>query len=363
MAALGQLAGGIAHDFNNLLTVIIGSADMVAQQLEPDSPARADVEQIYQAASSAASLAKSLLSFSRKRIVVSALDVNETVTQLGKILRRVIGETIQLVVHTTPHDVYVEADRSQIEQVIVNMAVNARDAMPAGGTLTIETGVVDQAGRAFVTVVVSDTGTGMPPDVQARAFEPFFTTKAPGKGTGLGLSTVHEIVRLAHGSISVRSAPNRGTTFTVSLPRIDPPSVIVSVSAASQPTSDGVEPATILLVEDDDGIRSLGARVLRKRGHLVLTARHAEEAIAVADGAANIDLLFTDVVLPGADGKALAQRLRRRHPNLKVLFTSGYGDHSPIVRDLELTGAEYLQKPYASESLAAKIGQVLSPTT
>ncbi len=369
MEAIGQLAGGVAHDFNNMLTVIIGCTELVLQQLESDSPARADLDQIHQTATSASSLVRQLLIFGRKSIVrPTVLDLNQIVINVTKMLRRLIGENIELIVRPAAGDARVEADGGQIEQVIMNLAINARDAMPTGGVLTIEirATIADEPlarthgvplGNRFVTIVISDTGIGITSDVQARIFEPFFTTKGPSKGTGLGLATVHEIVRRAGGIISVQSAPGHGTSFTIHLPRADAP-VEAPREPARQPELTVVDGATILFVEDDDGIRSLTTRLLRRRGYTVLTAGHAEEAIAIADRGGRIDLLFTDVVLPDLDGRILAERLQRDRPNLKVLYTSGYNDQSMLLNDLE--DAPYLQKPYTPASLALGVGQALS---
>jgi two-component system, cell cycle sensor histidine kinase and response regulator CckA len=369
MEAIGQLAGGVAHDFNNMLTVIIGCTELVLQQLEPDNPARADLDQIYQTATGASSLVRQLLIFGRKSTVrPTVLDVNEIVPQVSTMLRRLIGENIELIVRPAAGDARIEADGGQIEQVIMNLAINARDAMPTGGTLTIEIAstTADETfarthhvsiGARFITMVVGDTGIGMTTDVQARIFEPFFTTKGPTKGTGLGLATVHEIVRRAGGIIAVRSAPGRGASFTIHWPRVDAP-VERGHEPPVHPEPTVVQGATILFVEDDDGIRSLSARLLRRRGYIVMTARHAVEAIAIADRAGRIDLLFTDVVLPGVDGRTLAERLQRERPSLKVLYTSGYGEHSTLLNDLD--PAAYLQKPYTPASLVMGVGQALS---
>ena len=370
MEAIGRLAGGIAHDFNNLLTAILGYAELVTRRLDPDSPAREDLEEIQRAASSAESLTRQLLIFSRKGVVQPAvLDLNEVVGRLDRMLRRVVGEDIAFIVRRGRDVGHINADGGQIEQVIMNLIVNARDAMPSGGTLTLETAAV-QLDDAFVRahpgstagthvkLTVEDTGAGMTPDVQAQIFTPFFTTKGPTKGTGLGLATVHGIVQQAGGYIYVESAPGSGTTFAIFLPRVAARADVAGASADAGAVQGAA--GTILLVDDDDSIRAMGTRALREYGHTVLPARHGAEALKVAerhDG--TIDLLFTDIVMPGLDGRALAQRLQRSRGDLKVLYTTGHTDDLEALREVQAAGADFLAKPYTPESLARKVRGVL----
>jgi PAS domain S-box-containing protein len=370
MEAIGRLAGGVAHDFNNILTVIMGCAELAEQQLEAGHGVRSDLAEIRRAAGSAAALTRQLLIFSRKSIAQPAvIDLTEAVKGLNKMLRRLVGEDVDCVVRLSPGPALVTADATQIEQVIMNLVVNARDAMPGGGTLTIATSVikVDEAFAArhqlatageYVRLAVSDTGVGMAPDVQARVFEPFFTTKGSGKGTGLGLPTVHEIARHGGGCVTVESAPGLGATFTVYLPRTA--AAASSASVVIHPAAAPARPATILFVEDDDAIRAIGARALRQSGYTVLTARHAADAIAVAGlPGFEVDLLLTDVVMPGLNGRQLAERLRRKHPGLPVLYTSGYTDDLHVLQELQRE-ADFIQKPYAPDTLAREVARVLA---
>jgi signal transduction histidine kinase len=369
MEALGRLAGGVAHDFNNLLTVVIGFAEVAIAQLDQSSPVRGDVEEIRRAANSAASLTRQLLIFSRKSVVrPTVLDVDEIVTRLDKMLQRLVGEDIELIVQAGGDAGHVRADASEIEQVIMNLVVNARDAMPTGGTLTIQTGTAtldEQSVRAqrlvapgeYATLTITDTGTGMTPEVQAQVFHPFFTTKGPTQGTGLGLATVHGIVQRAGGCIHVESAPECGSTFTIYLPRVTG-SIEATPAIAPVPTAPPAS-GTILFVEDDQTIRILGARTLRQHGYTVLTARHAKEAIALAlqhPGA--IDLLLTDIVMPGLNGRALADHLRRERPALKVVFTSGYSEEA-VMQGVSADAAVFVEKPYTPELLLREVGKVL----
>ena len=372
MEAIGSLAGGVAHDFNNLLTVLMGFADLAIHHLDDDSPVKADVEEIRRAAGSAVSLTRQLLIFSRQSVVrPRVLDLNGIAKGLDKMLRRLVGEDIEFIVRPGRDGGFVRADPGLIEQVIMNLVVNARDAMPAGGKLTVQTGTatlesqfarahqIENAGE-FVTLTVTDTGTGMTPEVQAQIFQPFFTTKGPTSGTGLGLATVQRVAQQAGGGIVVESAPGHGTTFTVYLPRVE-------LAIKTDPATDTAAPVfrasgTILFVEDEQSIRTVGARGLRERGYTVLTARHSEDALAVADEClASIDLLVTDIVMPGLiNGRALAKLLRRSRPGLGVLFTSGYLDDSRGFQDLQADNAGLLPKPYTLGSLAFEVAQALS---
>ena len=368
MEAIGRLAGGIAHDFNNLLTVILGYTSLVARRLDADNPMREDLEEIHRAARSAESLTSQLLIFSRKSVVnPTVLDFNEIVRRLHKMLSRVVGKDIEFIVRTRGDGALVLADGGQMEQVVMNLVVNARDAMPTGGTLTVETDLVsiDESfahthpgctAGSYVRLTVTDTGSGMTKDTLERIFTPFFTTKGPTKGTGLGLATVHGIVQQAGGYISVESEPGRGAVFAIYLPLTK----AVSQSVATIDTVDSYEAAgTILLVEDDESIRTLGARTLRQLGYSVLAARHATEALTLAERhGGNIDLLFTDLVMPGLNGRGLAERLTQSRTNLKVLYTSGFVGDEIRVHDVEAAG-DFMQKPYTPESLARAVREIL----
>ena len=367
LEAVGSLAGGIAHDFNNLLTAILGYADLAINALDPANPVRADIEEIQRAGHSAEALTRQLLIFSRKGIVQPVvLSLNGIVTRLEKILRRVVGEDVEFRVRLGPSLGSVKADAGQLEQVVMNLVVNARDAMPSGGTLTLDTDCVqvDEAfaashGRsavgAFDRLRVIDTGCGMTPEVQAQIFNPFFTTKGPEKGTGLGLATVHGIVHQAGGYVVVTSATGQGSTFAIYLPRIAEQADAIRAGPAAIPA--GVE--TILFVEDDESIRTLGVRILRQGGYTVLPARHAAEALTLAVAHGRIDLLATDLVMPGVNGRVLAERLRQSRGDLKVLYTSGYTNDSVTLHDIQTSGLDFLQKPYTPEALVSAVRAVL----
>ena len=369
MEAMGSLAGGIAHDFNNLLTVINGMAELVIEELEPASRARADVEEIRLAGQSATLLTRQLLTFSRKGIVQEAVvDVNHTVTRLDTILQRTLGDDVEFILRQRPDLWCIRGDPGHIEQVLMNLVINARDAMPDGGMLTVETDqaqldesfVATHAGAVageFVRLSVTDTGCGMTPEVRARIFEPFFTTKGLIKGTGLGLSTVLGIVQQAAGFIAVATKPGAGSTFSVYWPRSADDRAPVTASAAL-PISNGTE--TILLVEDDHRVRALNARGLRQRGYTLLLARHAADAMRVAaQYGGPIDLLLTDLVMPGANGHALAELLSQSIRNLKVLYTSGYTDSVAVLSAVRASSAHFIQKPYSPDALARKVRGVL----
>ena len=367
MEAIGRLAGGIAHDFNNLLTVIVGYSELITAELPPDSRLCADVGEIQRAASSAESLTRQLLIFSRKDVVQpKVIDLNEIVDRIDRMLRRIVGEDIGFVVRLARDLGHIKADPGQIEQVIMNLVVNARDAMPSGGTITVETAAVEiddafvrahqgSTTGAFARLTVADTGHGMTPEVQAQIFTPFFTTKGPSTGTGLGLATVHGIVQQAGGWIAVESAVGEGTRFVIYFPRLAP---AAAGRASVQRASPGAAAAsgTILFVEDDASIRVLGTRALRQQGFTVLAARHALEALKLAaDQARRIDLLLTDIVMPGMSGRELAARLQQSRPDLKVLYTSGYTDDVAALRDIQTNGPGFIQKPYSPESLARQV--------
>jgi signal transduction histidine kinase len=369
MEAVGRLASGVAHDFNNLLTVILGHCELVLADLGPGDSHREDITEIQKAGTQAAGLTRQLLTFSRKAIIdPTRLDLNEVVTELRGMLGRLIREDVQVVLTLQPELAPVKADRGQVEQVILNLAVNARDAMPAGGTLTIETANVDIDERhehlfvdlkpgPYVVLTVSDTGLGITPQVQARLFEPFFTTKGPGKGTGLGLATVHGIVMRSGGSIRVVSEVGKGTSFQVYFRRADPAAIV----DAPAPVRRGprADKETVLVVEDEDSVRTLGRRMLERRGYTVLIAANADEALQLFERNPSIDVLLTDVVMPGGSGPELTRRLVERRPALKVIYMSGYTEEAIVHHGVLDPGVAFLHKPFTSETLERKIREVL----
>lgn len=371
MEAIGQLAGGIAHDFNNLLTVIMGYSELLLSRLQPGDLRWRNAEEIRKAAVRAASLTHQLLAFSRRQVLTpKVLNLNTVVTNLEPMLRRLIGEDIELGIVLSPALGQVRADPGQIEQIILNLAVNSRDAMPQGGKLAVETADVEldenyahrhgaiQPGP-YVMLTVSDTGCGMDADTQSRIFEPFFTTKEPDKGTGLGLSTVYGIVKQSGGYVLVHSEPGRGATFKIYLPRIeDAPETVEASQALSKP-SIGTE--TIMLVEDDDVVRGLVLHVLEENGYTVLIARHSEEALlASGQHKGPIHLMVTDVVMPKMSGRELAERLKTTRPAMKVLYMSGYIDEGIVRHGLLVEGGAVLQKPFTPNALLQKVREVLS---
>jgi two-component system cell cycle sensor histidine kinase/response regulator CckA len=361
LEAVGRLAGGVAHDFNNLLTVMLVLTDElgVDKSLSPD--ARESIQHVRSAAESAAALTRQLLAFSRHQLIEPrAFDLNGAVTNTAKLLRRLIGEDIDLQVHLAPDALGVFADPGQIEQVLTNLAVNARDAMPRGGILSIETWA-SLVHPNEVTLSISDTGSGMTPQVLAQAFEPFFTTKPMGLGTGLGLATCHGIITQAGGRISIQSQPGQGTRVNVVLPLVPLP-VGQSVAAAGTALPRGSE--RILLVEDETNVRVLTARILRAQGYAVVEARDADEALRHLEGSEpSPDMLMTDVVLPGMSGRELAEKLHESHPGIPALFATGYTDDAMLQnRDLS-PDAVFLHKPFTRESLARRVRDVLDSRT
>ena len=376
LEALGQLAGGVAHDFNNMMCAVIGFSELILARLEETHPLRGEIEEIRRAGERAATMTNQLLAFSRKQILQpKVLDLNKVVTDTEKLLERLIAEDIELVSILDPHLDAIEVDPSQLEQVIVNLAVNARDAMPRGGKLTIETGNVlvdaDYAGAHsevepgnYVLLTVHDTGTGMDAETQAHIFEPFFTTKAPGMGTGLGLATVFGIVKQHGGAIEVFSEPDRGTTFTVHLPRarrIASGDEIPKAAPALQAVPRGG--ATILLVEDEEVVRHLERQVLEECGYTVLETSGPAEALELsARHEGPIDLLFTDVVMPGMSGRALADKLASTRPEMKVLYASGYTGEAIVRHGVLEQGIAFLPKPLTPASLAQKVHELLGET-
>jgi len=372
MEAVGQLAGGVAHDFNNLLMLIQAHNERLRNRLLAGDPAHEDALEIERAVTRAASLTRQLLAFGRKQVLdAKVLNLNTVLTDVVKMLDRLIATNIEVKTVQAPELGRVKADPSQIEQIILNLAVNARDAMPHGGRLVLETRnvEVDEAyarnyegiptGK-YVMLVVSDTGVGMDSETQARIFEPFFTTKEPGKGTGLGLATVYGVVKQMGGAIWVQSEPGKGTTFDIYLPQVEvteektvPETRTVLVTA---PT--GTE--TVLLVEDQDGIRDLVREFLGRKGYKVLHAIDGNDALRIADEhKEQIQLLVTDIVMPNLGGRELARRLTHARPHMKVLFMSGYPEHTTLSGEVGDEHAAVLQKPFLLDTLARKIRSVL----
>ncbi|MEK7447076.1 MAG: PAS domain S-box protein [candidate division NC10 bacterium] len=368
LESVGRLAGGVAHDFNNLLTVILGRSQLLLARSEVDERAHRDITLIEQTAMRAAALTKQLLAFSRKQVLEPrVLDLNGVVSGMVVMLRRLIGEDIDLAVRPGPDLGHVNADPGQVEQVIVNLVVNARDAMPQGGKLTLETANVELDARyvrqhpgarpgSYVMLAVSDTGIGMDAEIQARVFEPFFTTKEPGKGTGLGLSTVYGIVKQSDGYISLSSEPGRGTTFTIYLPRVEAPAAtegqVVSTPAGGS--------ETILVVEDEDEVRALAREVLEQSGYTVLAASGPAEALGIAERHAGpIHLILTDVVMPHMSGPRLVKEIAPLRPGIKVLYMSGYTADAIAQHGILDPGLSLLQKPFLPHALARKVREVL----
>jgi two-component system, cell cycle sensor histidine kinase and response regulator CckA len=370
MEAVGQLAGGIAHDFNNLLTAITGYSELLLGELPPEDLRRSHAEEIRKAGERAASLTQQLLAFSRRQVLEpKVLDVNTVVSDIERMLRRLIGEHIELKTRKAPDLWKVKADPGQIEQALLNLVLNARDAMPRGGTLAVETSnekldetfsrshVPTQPG-SYVLVSVSDTGVGITDEVKARLFEPFFTTKERGKGTGLGLSTTYGIVKQSGGYLWCDSEPGRGTMFRVFLPRVEEPVTEIAERKAVPPIHPGDE--TVLLVEDEPEVRSLVQRILKTQGYTVVTAANPDEALAVArEFKGAIQLMVTDVVMPGMSGLQLAERLVPTRPDMRVLFVSGYTDDAMGPQGILEPGKAFLQKPFTPNALARKIRDVL----
>jgi PAS domain S-box-containing protein len=356
MEAIGRLAGGVAHDFNNLLTVISGYAEMIGKDPAAEQKLRGRADAIADAAGRAAALTRQLLAFSRRQIVQPQIvDLNDLVVNMENMLQRLIGETVALRTIGRPTPAKVRVDPGQIEQVIVNLAVNARDAMPEGGSLTIAVGS-RQPGR--VTVEVRDTGEGMSPEVQSHLFEPFFTTKPRGKGTGLGLSIVYGIVKQAGGTIEVNTQEGRGTTFRMELPEVAGEAQSSESKVAQNGRTTGAE--TLLLVEDEEGLRKLAVEFLRLSGYTVMEAASGEEAVKVCDQfPGTIPLLVTDMIMPGMNGRDLAERLRTKRPGMKVLYISGYTDNVLDLKDPTKPVTGFLQKPFAPGVLVQRVRELL----
>jgi len=369
MEAVGRLAGGVAHDFNNLLTIIGGYSELLAAQLDEHAPARRDLEEIVRAGERAASLTRQLLAFSRRQILqLRVLNLNAVVADLDKMLRRLIGEDVELRTVLDPALGATKADPTQMEQVIMNLAVNARDALPQGGRLLLQTANVEldenyarthadvQPGR-YVMLAVTDNGVGMTNETVSHIFEPFFTTKSRDKGTGLGLSTVYGIIKQSGGSVFVYSEPGRGTTFKIYLPRVEE-YVAAPGPVAGLPAARGAE--TILVVEDEVGVRTLIRTILENQGYQVREAQRGSEALVVLEsGAGAVDLMITDVIMPGMSGRELAERAAQLAPHMRVLFISGYTDEAIVHHGVLQPGIPFLQKPFTHEALARKIRELL----
>jgi PAS domain S-box-containing protein len=369
MEAIGRLAGGVAHDFNNLLTAILGYCELLLADLSTESQSYADISEIQKAGNQAAGLTRQLLVFSRKEIIEpTILNLNLVIGDMRALLRRLIGEDVNVVLKLRPELAQIKADRGQMEQIIMNLAVNARDAMPSGGTLIVETANVELDEHyakihiaaepgAYVALIVSDTGSGMTPEVQARLFEPFFTTKEQGKGTGLGLATVHGIVARNGGSIQVYSETGKGTAFKIYFPRVEGAYAVPEIHAPTIRPAEGKH--TVLVVEDGEALRDLAKRLLERLGYAVHVAGDGAAAFRIFERHPAIDVLLTDVVMPGASGPDLAKRLVASRPALKVIYMSGYTDEAIVQHGVLKPGVNFLNKPFTSETLAKKLREVL----
>jgi PAS domain S-box-containing protein len=371
MEAVGRLAGGVAHDFNNLLTIINGYSQLIVEGLEPNSTLKPLATEVQKAGERAAGLTRQLLAFSRRQVLApEILDLNVVITNIEKMLRRLLGEDIEFRTLCDPALWHVRADRGQVEQILMNLVVNARDAMPQGGRLTIETSnaQLDAAYPRshahvipghYALLLISDTGIGMDSVTQARIFEPFFSTKEHGKGTGLGLATVYGIVKQSGGYIWVYSEPGRGTTFKVYFPRVEgeaEPRRPTPAQAESRPCTE-----TILVVEDEPAVREFAARVLQSNGYKVLVASNPEEAVGVSDQyKETIHLLLTDVVMPMLSGRQLVDHLAFSRPEMKVLYMSGYSDDTIVHRGVTREGAAFLEKPFTPKGLLRRVREVLA---
>jgi two-component system, cell cycle sensor histidine kinase and response regulator CckA len=370
MEAIGRLAGGVAHDFNNLLTVITGYARLALSRARPGDELSGDLEEVIRASEGAASLTRQLLTFSRRQVLAPmVLNLNQRVTEMTKMLKRIIGEDVELATRLEPSLGNIKADPGQVEQVIMNLAVNSRDAMPKGGTLTIETANVtlDEAEQRdrpdappglHVLLTVRDTGTGMTPETKAHLFEPFFTTKEQGKGTGLGLSTVYGIVRQSGGSIEVISELDRGTSFLIRLPRVEEHVDESKGTKVARRAPAGSE--TVLVVEDSDSLRRLVHHVLQKQGYKVLLANDGESALKMSvEYEGPIHLLLTDVVMPRMGGPELANQLLQRRPDTRILYSSGYIEKAGL--DIGAVGNRFafLAKPFTPDELARRVREAL----
>lgn len=360
MELVGHLAGGVAHDFNNILTIISVNSALMLDRLDQSDPSRREVEEISDAVEQAAALTRQLLTFSRKQpLKIQALNVNQVIQHVDKMLLRILGEHYTLSLQLSPDIGLVKADATQLEQILMNFIINARDAMPGGGVLTICTAPALRSTGPCVMFSVTDTGVGMDEPTRAQIFEPFFTTKAEGKGTGLGLSTVDGILRQNNAQIEVYSEPHKGSTFKVFWPLNDLPSSKVSVAAPHVQTLEGTE--TILLVEDEAPIRNLVRRILTPKGYTILEARNGKEALGLIQHAdAPIHLVITDMIMPELGGRALADLLAKSHPETKILFMSGYSEKIAEDKPLLDLGTPLLQKPFTPADLAIAVREVLN---
>jgi nitrogen-specific signal transduction histidine kinase/CheY-like chemotaxis protein len=370
MEAVGRLAGGVAHDFNNLLTIINGFAALLSEQTSAEDPRRGHLKEILMAGERAASMTRQLLAFSRRQVMEPrVLDLSSVLAEIEKMLRHLMGEDVELVTTLRPGLGRVKVDAGQIEQVIMNLAVNARDAMPKGGKLLIETSNVEvdedytrshsnMISGKYVMMAVSDTGSGMNLDTQAHMFEPFFTTKEEGRGTGLGLATVYGIVKQSGGFIWVDSEPGRGSTFKIYFPQVE--EVVPTTESTEIRTMQANGSETILVVEDEAGVRSMVCEALMSHGYKVLEATGATQALMISRQHKDpIHLLLTDVVLPGTDGKRLALRLSALHSETKVLYMSGYTDDAIVRHGIMEGSMPFLQKPFGPNALLVKVREVL----
>jgi diguanylate cyclase (GGDEF)-like protein/PAS domain S-box-containing protein len=374
MDAIGRLAGGVAHDFNNLLTAIQGHADLLLNDLADGAPIRAELQEIREAAGRATSLTRQLLAFSRRQVMQPrVLDLNAVVHEMKRMLRRLVGENIVLTTHLSEDAGCVRADPTQLEQVLLNLVLNARDAMPESGTVAISSDTrtfrsdedlpAELAAGEYVVLTVQDNGHGMAETVAARAFEPFFTTKPPGQGTGLGLSTVYGIVKQSGGHAWLTSTPGTGTEVTILLPRVHE-AADAPVTRTALPASDHRGSETILLVEDEKSVRDLAIRILERRGYHVLAAADGGEAIQMAQGEQqHIDLLLTDVIMPGLNGQDVAERVRTLRPDIRVLFMSGYNEDAVLRHGVLAAGAAFIEKPFSPSMLLERVRRILSEST
>jgi signal transduction histidine kinase/ActR/RegA family two-component response regulator len=370
MEAVGRLAGGVAHDFNNLLTVITGYAELLLSS-DLEASQRTALQEIQRAAERGGALTHQLLAFSRGQpFTARTVQLNTLIVRMQKMLSRLIGEDIELIAVAAAEPATIRTDPGQLEQVVMNLVVNARDAMPGGGKLVIETANaqvdqtyagpnVDLKPGSYIVLAISDTGMGMDPETVTHLFEPFFTTKAPGKGTGLGLATAYGIVKQSGGAISVYSEPGRGTTIKIYLPAAEAKAAVEASGQGPAAALRGSE--TILVLEDEARVRKLVCEVLAGRGYRVLEAVRGEEAIRMArEHKGRIHLLLTDVVMPEMSGPQALEQIRARHPNVKVLFMSGYTDEAMVHHGILDSGAAFLQKPFLPETLARKVREVLA---
>jgi two-component system cell cycle sensor histidine kinase/response regulator CckA len=373
MEAVGRLAGGVAHDFNNLLTVILGFSEMWLESADPGDPQRFEITEIYKAGRRASELTRQLLAFSRQQIIEpTLLDLNAILTDMRPMLARLIREDVKVVLHVGTGVARIKADRGQVEQILINLAVNAQDAMLHGGTLTIEAANTELDEHyatmhfavkpgPYVVLTVTDSGTGMTPEVRAHLFEPFFTTKEVGKGTGLGLATIHGIVTRNGGSVRVETELGRGSSFKVYFPQAAPSEAVAGVAPESAPPRTGTE--TVLVVEDAEGLRELTRRVLEKQGYIVLVAGHAAEAVQIFDENPSIAVILTDVVMPGPSGPELIRQLVERRPTVEVIYMSGYTDDAIVQHGVLKPGIAFLHKPFTAQALGRKLREVLDRKT